>query len=205
MTFTGIPVAALDFYDDLELDNSKSFWDAHKQAYLDLVRTPLQALVDQLAPEFGEAKLFRPYRDVRFAHDKTPYKTHQGAYVHLRESLGWYVQVDAAGVMVGAGWYYADSDRLAALRSHIDHDGARLRRLLTTLEKGGWEMRGDRLKTSPRGWPADHRFIDLLRHTSLHVARRYDNDPDMATPEFADRVRADWRAARPLLDWAAAA
>lgn len=205
MTFAGIPVAALDFYDDLELDNSKQFWDANRQAYLDRVRTPLQDLVDRLAPEFGEAKLFRPYRDVRFAHDKTPYKTHQGAYVHRRESTGLYVQIDAAGVMVGGGWYHADPDRLAALRAHVDADGTRLRSVLGRLEKSGWSLGGDQLKTAPRGWPSDHPFIDLLRHKSLHVSRRYDNDPVVSTPAFADRVADDWRSLNPLLDWADAA
>ena len=75
MTFTGIPVAALDFYEDLEADNSKSFWTAHKHIYEESVRTPLEALAAELEPEFGSPKLFRPYRDVRFAKDKTPYKT----------------------------------------------------------------------------------------------------------------------------------
>lgn len=205
MRFAGIPVAALDFFDDLEQDNSKPFWEAHQQTYLDQVRAPLQQLVDQLAPEFGEAKLFRPYRDVRFAHDKTPYKTHQGAYVHRRDSTGLYVQIDAAGVLIGGGWYHADPERLAALRAHIDADGTRLRRLLNRLEKAGWSVRGDQLKTAPRGWPSDHPFIDLLRYKSLHLVRRYDNDPVVATPAFADQVVSDWRAVQPLLDWADAA
>jgi uncharacterized protein (DUF2461 family) len=64
--FTGIPEAALDFFDDLELDNTKSFWTAHKHVYDDAVKAPLEALLTELAPEFGKAKMFRPYRDVRF-------------------------------------------------------------------------------------------------------------------------------------------
>src|SRR5436190_17028270 len=67
--FTGFPVAALDFYDDLEVDNTKSFWDAHKAIYDDQVKAPMVAMTDALAQEFGDAKVFRPYRDVRFAKD----------------------------------------------------------------------------------------------------------------------------------------
>ena len=81
MDFTGFPVAALDFYDDLEMDNTKSFWEAHKAVYADSVAAPMKALTAALEPEFGAPKVFRPYRDVRFAKDKTPYKTHQGAFV----------------------------------------------------------------------------------------------------------------------------
>ena len=71
MSFTGFPVAALDFYDDLEVDNTKSFWAAHKHVYLEAVRAPMTALVAELEAEFGPAKVFRPYRDVRFARATT--------------------------------------------------------------------------------------------------------------------------------------
>lgn len=68
MEFTGFPVAALDFYDDLEVDNSKSFWEAHREVYETSVKAPFTALAEALGPEFAPAgrriKLFRPYRDV---------------------------------------------------------------------------------------------------------------------------------------------
>ena len=75
--FTGFPEAALDFYDDLEADNTRSFWTAHADVYATCVRTPMKELADALAEDFGDAKLFRPHRDVRFSKDKSPYKTYQ--------------------------------------------------------------------------------------------------------------------------------
>src|SRR6266545_4721037 len=124
MTFSGFPKAALDFYDDLELDNTKSFWTAHKETYETAVKAPMLALTAALEEEFGPAKVFRPYRDVRFAKDKTPYKDHQGAYVAVAPSTGWYVQLSAGGVYVGAGFYEAASDRLARVRAAIAEDHA---------------------------------------------------------------------------------
>ena len=105
--FSGFPEAALDFYDDLEMDNTKSYWEAHRATYDEAVAAPMKALVEALEPEFGPAKVFRPYRDVRFAKDKTPYKTHQGAFIPRGPSTGFYVQVGAAGVRVGVGFYEA--------------------------------------------------------------------------------------------------
>ena len=206
MTFTGFPVAALDFYDDLEMDNTKSFWAAHKETYETAVRTPMTALVAELEEEFGPAKIFRPYRDVRFAKDKTPYKTHQGAYVALSSAIGWYVQVSAPGVRVGAGFYDADSARLAAYRAAVagDRTGPELEKILHKLTKAGWEVGGDRLKTSPRGYDADHPRIELLRHKSLTIGKNYGFEPFIHTSELLDRVRADWRAARPFVEWVAA-
>ena len=65
------------------------------------------ALTAALADEFGTAKVFRPYRDVRFAKDKTPYKNHQGAFVAVGPATGWYVEIGSPGVRVGAGYYRA--------------------------------------------------------------------------------------------------
>jgi uncharacterized protein (TIGR02453 family) len=203
--FTGFPAAALDFYDDLEVDNTKTFWTAHKQVYEHAVRAPMTALVTALEEEFGEAKVFRPYRDVRFAKDKTPYKTNQGAWISRGPSTGWYVEVAAPGVRVGAGFYDASSDRLARIRAAIDDDrrGRRLNKILTGLERGGWEVRGDKLKTTPRGYDADHPRIELLRHRSLWVAKSYGFEPVVHTAGLLDLVRADWRAAKPLVEWVA--
>ena len=202
-TFEGFPVAALDFYDDLEMDNTKSFWTAHKATYDTAVKAPMEALVTALEPEFGSAKLFRPYRDVRFAKDKTPYKTHQGAYVTSGPSTGWYVQVSAAGVRVGFGFYDASSSRLAGIRDAIaeDKQGKRLQRILNALREDGWDVGGEQLKTAPRGYDASHPRIDLLRHKSLTLGKSYGFEPVIHTAELLDVVRTDWRAGKPFLRW----
>ena len=204
--FAGFPVAALDFYDDLEVDNTKSYWEKHKQTYAESVKAPMAALCAALGPEFGDAKVFRPYRDVRFAKDKTPYKTHQGAFVAAGPATGWYVEISARGVRTGAGFYEASSERLAAVRSAIDHDrtGPELEAILGTLEADGWQIGGDRLKTSPRGYDVDHPRIELLRHKSLTVGRSHGFEPIIHTPELLDVIRDDWRDLRPLVEWVAA-
>lgn len=203
MVFDGFPEAALDFYDDLEMDNTKVFWEAHKDTYRTAVSEPMTALTEALADEFGAAKMFRPYRDVRFAKDKTPYKTHQGAYIPLGPATGYYVQLGAPGVRVGGGVYDTSPERLAAIRSAIDNDlhGAELFRILETLTGAGWEVGGDRVKTTPRGWSADHPRIDLLRYKSLTVMRDYGFDEVIHTARLVDRIRSDWREVTPLLEW----
>lgn len=204
--FLGFPVAALDFYDDLELDNTKSFWTTHQSTYETAVRAPMAALVAALEPEFGTAKIFRPYRDVRFAKDKTPYKEHQGAFVAVAPGAGCYVQIGAPGVRVSVGWYHADSARLAAIRAAIDNErtGTDLEAKVAALEAFGWERGGDVLKTAPRGYHATHPRIDLLRHRSLTLDRSYGFAPEVHTSDLLEWVRRDWRASRPLMEWIAA-
>jgi uncharacterized protein (TIGR02453 family) len=207
--FAGFPVSALDFYDDLEMDNTRSFWEQHKATYDRDVRAPMQALVAALEPEFATAglrvKVFRPHRDVRFAKDKTPYKTHQGAFVPAGESTGWYVEISARGTRVGAGYYEASGPRLAAVREAVAHDrfGPQLETIVADLEAEGFEISGEKLKTSPRGYDADHPRIELLRHKQLMAGRRYGFEAEDIGPGLLERVRDDWRALRPLVEWVA--
>jgi uncharacterized protein (TIGR02453 family) len=163
----------------------------------------MAALLGELEAEFGAAKLFRPYRDVRFARDKTPYKTHQGAFIDIAPATGWYVEVAAPGVRVAAGFYEANAERLGRVRTAIDDDrrGKQLEKLLAKLTAAGWTVGGDRLKTSPRGYDAEHPRIDLLRHKSLTVTKSYGFEPIIHKPELAGQIRTDWQATKPLITW----
>ena len=182
--FTGFPEAALDFYDDLELDNTRSFWAANKHVYDEAVRAPMLALTAALADEFGTAKVFRPYRDVRFAKDKTPYKNHQGAFVAVGPATGWYVEIGSPGVRVGAGYYHAGGPDLARIRTAIDteHSGEELERIVDGL-------RADALQ---RVWiAARHSLRDVFEQVSV---------ADLATgtlPPAVDRLTADDDAWQP--------
>src|ERR1700760_159005 len=99
MAFDGWPDEALAFYAGLEDDNSREYWTSRKAVYQEKVLRPMEELLEELAPRFGESKLFRPYRDIRFSPDKTPYKTHIGA------TLGsvYYVQLSAGGLSPRGG------------------------------------------------------------------------------------------------------
>ncbi len=148
------------------------------------------------------AKVFRPYRDVRFAKDKTPYKDHQGAFVAVGPATGWYVEIGAPGMRVGAGYYHAEGSDLARIRAAIDadHSGVELERIVERLESAGFGIHGEQLKTSPRGYPADHPRIDLLRYKSMALSRSYGFE-SLDTPDLLDRVRDDWRLLRPMVEW----
>src|SRR6476469_9401225 len=112
MAFGGFTDEAFAFYEGLQADNSKPYWTAHKDTYERHVREPLLGLCAELEEEFGPIKVFRRYRDVRFSKDKTPYKTHQGGHT----SEGFYVQVDADGLMVAGGMHAPTSDQLHRYR-----------------------------------------------------------------------------------------
>lgn len=200
MGFSGIPIAALDFYEDLEIDNSKAFWTAHKQVYDDSVRAPLEALAADLAPEFGEAKLFRPYRDVRFARDKTPYKTHQGAWFPESKT---YIQVSAAGLFVAAGYWDTTSDQVGRLREAVADDvtGRDLVRVIAAVEKARFGIGGHRLTRVPTGYPKDHPRADLLRLKTLTAHRDLGAPGWLETKRAKTEIAKSWRTMAPLVSW----
>jgi uncharacterized protein (TIGR02453 family) len=200
VAFSGIPVAALDFYEDLEADNSKAFWQAHKHIYDDAVRGPLEALVAELEPEFGSAKLFRPYRDVRFAKDKTPYKTQQGAWFGESST---YVAVSAEGLFVAAGYWHTGSDQVARLRRAVADDvaGPQLARAIAAVEKARFEVGGEQLNRVPNGYPKDHPRADLLRYKSMTAHRQFGAPTWLSTRRARTEVVKAWRTMTPLTSW----
>ena len=209
MRFSGFGEYAVDFFDGLVADNSKAFWDDHRSVYESDVRGPMTALLAELEGEFGAgfgpAKVFRPYRDVRFAKDKTPYKTHCGGVIEAGRGGGaYYVQLSAAGLMVGGGCFHLAADQLARFRSSVAEDvhGVPLDAMLAGLARRGWEVRGTRLKTRPRGYAPDHPRIELLKYRSLYVARHWEPDDALHERQCLDRVRRAWRQVRPLNEWA---
>ncbi|GAA0608692.1 DUF2461 domain-containing protein [Sporichthya brevicatena] len=200
MTFEGIPTAALDFYDDLEADNSKTFWTAHKHVYEQSVRAPMEALAAALAKEFGEGKLFRPYRDVRFSKDKTPYKTHQGVWF---EETRVYVQVSAAGLFVAAGYWRTETSQVERLRRAVDHDlhGSALEAAIAKVTKKGFRIGGNQLARVPKGYDREHPRADLLRHKTLTAAKDLGFPDWLSTPKAKTQVAKEWRAMAPLVEW----
>jgi len=204
VTFEGFPDEGLVFYEGLEADNTKTYWTRNKGSYEAHVRGPLLALLEEIAPEFGTAKVFRPYRDVRFSHDKTPYKTHQGAVIHPEgRTAAWYVQISADGLRVAGGCWRLESDQVARYRRAVADDvqGPRLQAEVDRLAAGGWSIDGDRLIRVPAGHAADSPRLDLLRHKSLHGGRSWEPTEWLHSRRALDEVRNAWRDLTALNAW----
>lgn len=202
--YAGIPSDAFDYFDDLAADNSRAFWAEQKHRYDASVRAPLLALAARLEPDYGKAHIYRPHRDVRFSKDKSPLKDHQGMYLEMRNGLGWYLQVSTGGLMAAGGWYQSTPAQLQRFREHIDTAiNLPLPGLIEQCRSAGLEVNGEQLKTKPRGYPADHPRLDLLRYKTLYLRKDWEPEPWMEGPELDGRIRSVWESMRPLLDWLA--
>jgi uncharacterized protein (TIGR02453 family) len=202
MAFDGWPEEALDFYDGLEADNTKTYWTAHLQTYETSVRAPMADLLDDLAADFGPAKIFRPYRDIRFSKDKSPYKTAIAANVG-----DGYVQLSARGLAAGNGMYSMAPDQLERYRQAVlsERTGRELEAVISSVRGHGIDVRGhETLKKAPRGYPPDHERIELLRCKGLIAWQEWPVEAWLATPAARQRVAGFLTATQPLADWLAA-
>lgn len=200
MAFDGWPVEAVEFFEGLEADNTKTYWTEHKAVYEQCVRAPMEALLADLEADHGEGKIFRPYRDMRFSKDKVPYKTNIAATL----AKGGYVSLDADGFSVGTGYYMMAKDQLARFRAAIDDDkeGLELDQLVDELRGADLEITAhDTLKTAPRGFPKDHPRIELLRMKGCIAWRSWEIGAWLGTPEPVKRVRGFLDTAAALVSW----
>lgn len=200
MAFRGWPAEALEFFEGLEAENTKAYWERNKQIYQDLVRAPMEELLAELEPRWGEGRIFRPYRDVRFSKDKSPYKTAIGATVG---GVG-YVQLDARGLAAGSGMWEMSPDQLERYRAAVDDDrsGRALERVVSKARSQGLDLVGhDELKTAPRGYAKDHPRVELLRYKGLVAWQEWPAAAWLGTKRAKDRVVEFLERSRPVAEW----
>ncbi|MBO0837019.1 MAG: DUF2461 domain-containing protein [Actinobacteria bacterium] len=187
------------FFVGLQLDNSKAYFTAHRREYEVDVKGPMVALLADLEPEFGPARLSRPNRDIRFRADKSPYKTN----IYADARGGGYVALDATGMTAAGGRYVVDAAQLARFRQAVvaEGSGRSLVAIVDGLLEKGYELGGQELKRVPPPHPRDHPRGGLLRHKRLIYWRRWEIEPWIATPEARERVAQVWRDGRELNAW----
>jgi len=219
ITFVGMPDRGLAFLEDLEERNTKDFFDANKAVFTEQVQAPFAALVEAGAarlrrsvPDLGPPKVFRIYRDLRFAKDKTPYKTSMSASVPSRPrdegggpgvATGFYVNVGPAGLYTASGLYHPDRADLQRVRAAVADPemGPELEAIFRRAAGKGLEPWLDPLQRMPRPWPPDHPRAGLLKARSIVLNRQHGRAPWLQTAELLDHLVADWKAMIPFNRW----
>ncbi len=203
--FAGWPKPALQFFHGLKRDNSKAFFEAHRQVYEEQVRQPMEALLAEIERDLGpdvELKIFRLNRDLRFSPDKRPYKEHLGAYLSSARAGGVYLQVSADGLYVAIGSHEMAPDQLNRYRDSVaGKDGEKLARIVAALVKDGYQVTEPSFKRVPAGYAADHPRGELLRCKGLMASRNWTPAAWLHTVEAKDRVRQAIKDSKPLTSW----
>lgn len=200
--FEGFPTAATELYQQLTVQNTREFWNTHRDVYDNAVRRPMLALTRELSAEFGEFTVFRPQRDVRFSADKSPYKTSQGAVTEGQGGEFYYLQVSADGLYVASGYYQLAADQLSRYRQAVDGEatGEALVACVATLERI-YTISGRALSTAPRGYPRNHPRIRFLQHKGLTAGRDFGAPQWLSSRQAKRRIAQTWRGAAPVNEW----
>ncbi len=205
----------VQFLLDLQANNNRDWFQAQKARYdasHQNMITFAEALFDrlsqsdQLVPMSGKKILFRIYRDVRFSKDKAPYKNHwSGSFKRATQWLrgGYYFHVEpGGGSFVGGGFWGPDKDDLKRIRDEFAVDADPIREIIAspTFQQYFGELRGDKLKTAPKGYDKEHPNIDLIRHKSFVVSRAF-TDEQVLRPDFLEEIALTFEAMRPYFDY----
>ena len=216
--------AAFKFLRALGRNNSREWFHAHKADYDTHVRAPFQRLLTDLQPLLAEVSphyraepktvggsLFRIQRDTRFAHDKAPYKTWQGARLfHERgrqvEAPSFYLHLQPGQCFIGAGLWHPQPDTLRRMRQFIlDNPGS----WKAAAHQAAFRRRfalddSEMLVRMPRGFPADFEFADDLRRKNFVAVRALDDDL-MTGPRLLKTLGRDLAGLAPFADYLCAA
>ena len=198
MTFRGWPKDTLEFYVGLEADNSKSYWQAHRPVYDECVKAPFLALTEKSHHEFGPLHVFRPNRDVRFAKDKSPYKSAAAAVTESEGGAAYYVEISSEGLFVGSGYYHLVPDQLERFRAAVDdgRSGPKLKHAVDGAAQAA--LRGhphaNRCNRAPSRFPVDHPRVQTAAHEG-HPRRPHVRRAGLAAQRQGARADHDLVAA----------
>lgn len=201
----GFPVSATRFFAGLEEDNSKAYWEAHRDTFARDVVEPMAALLDSLPERYQPFRVFRMNRDLRFTADKTPYKTMHGA-VHEEDGAVHYLHLDSAGLLVACGVYLMSASQLERYRAAVadNRTGPALLRLLAQVRELGLDTGpggAAPLKTAPRGYAREHPRIELLRQKGVIASATLTGRGLRDAMQVRQFVVDTFAAAEPLQRW----
>jgi uncharacterized protein (TIGR02453 family) len=200
-SFRGFPPESVEFLRELEENNDRDWFKANRARYEEHLVAPATALGEDLG-DLGRPHLFRPWNDTRF-HPGPPIKEHVGLAIGHEGAGGFYVEISLDGLLVAAGLHNPAPDQVDRLRRGVDagSTAAALTRAIGSAQDAGLELSSPDLVRAPRGYPADHPRLELLRRRRLIVARRHELGPWLHKPRAGARIRAELEGAAPLVRW----
>lgn len=210
----GIQQSTFNFLNTLKANNNRDWFNAHKlsvQKEQALIEGFAGSLLEKLSVHdvietpSGKKSLYRIYRDTRFSNDKTPYKTHwSGSFKRAGKFRrgGYYFQIEPGNSFIAGGFWGPVPADLKLIREDIAFDASPLREILNSKSFVSMfeKLRGEQLKTAPKGFDPDHEAIDLLRYKQFLLRRPF-TDEEVLSEHFLAEASLTFQAMRPFFDY----
>jgi len=219
--FHGFTKATFKFFKDLEISNTKKWFEENRKIYEKNVLEPAQEFVMEtgerlksISPKIvaipkTDKSIFRIYRDMRFSKDKTPYKTHLGIFFWEgpRKKLGnpgYYLQLDKSSILIAGGLYSLPNDIVKTYRDAISDSkkGTEIARILKKITKNpSYQLGGMHYKRVPRGYDSENPNVDLLLHNGLYIYYEGPIPKEVYSSDFLDYSFGIFKDMLPLHNW----
>jgi len=215
---TTIKKSTLDFLDSLKDNNNRDWFIKNRPAYIDakdnfesFVQDIINNIIDFEPILKGlEVKscVYRINRDIRFSNDKSPYKSHLGAFIvrggkkNGDKFAGYYVHIEPAKSIIAGGAYMPPAPLLSAIREKIDEEPDEFIKIINSKDfvKYFGKIEGEKLKKAPKGYPSDHPNIELLKFKSYLIVNEV-NDGFVLSQNYFDHVLKVLKAMKPFNDF----
>jgi uncharacterized protein (TIGR02453 family) len=196
-------------------DNNNRDWFQSNRLWYEAAKENVEVFVDTLISQMNthddletlsaKKSLYRIYHDTRFTNDKLPYNPRFAGYLKRRKPAlrgGYYFWIRPGGSMIGCGFSYPDPNDLKRIRGDIEANYEEWRKLLKTksIRLTYGTMKGDLVKTTPRGFQSDHPAIDLLRHKQFWFEKKF-TDREVLAEDFLHSMNKSFKAIRPFFDY----
>ncbi len=200
------------FLKDLKAHNARPWFESNRARYEADVKEPMLRFIGDLGPRLRKisphlvadarpagGSMFRIYRDIRFSHDKSPYKTSVAAHFpnaatkHVH-APGFYLHLEPRRSSSGGGLWHPDAEALKKVRDHIVAHPKEWR----SARSGGVEIEGEALKRVPAGYDPAHPLAADLKLKDFTTGSEF-ADREVCAPDFMDRYLESCRAAAPLM------
>ena len=205
-----IPKNTITFLEELKLNNNKEWFNENKERF-----NSIYSGVKEFAYEVNESlknsddieklKIFRIYRDLRFSKDKTPYKKNIGMAFHRAKPElrgGYYLEISADESFAAVGFWNPNKDDLLRIRKEIEADGNEFKSIISQKKiKEIWgEIKGEEVKTSPKGFNADHEHIDLIKKKQFIFIKKL-KEEEILDESFQKKLVSYFISIRPFFDY----
>ncbi len=207
---TSISKSSLEFLKKLKKNNNREWFNENKPAF-QVEYAKAKDFYNEIMEELNahddieKIKMFRIYRDVRFSKDKTPYKPHfAGHFTRGTKRLrgGYYLRIRPGESFLAGGFWEPNKDDLLRIRKEFEMDTTEIREILKdkTFVKHFEKLKGNSLKTAPRGFDKLHPDMDLIRMKQFIVTREF-TDEEVLAPNFIKEIEASYKAMRPYFNY----
>ena len=209
--------ALFKFLKDLAANNDRTWFEANKERYEDDLREPARAFISdfgahlhKISPHFradprkAGGSLFRIHRDVRFAKDKSPYKTYTGIQFRHKagkdaHAPGFYLHLQPGACFAGAGIWHPDAEATKKIRGFLVDNVARWQKITCAKRfRETFELAGESLKRPPRGFAPDHPLVEDLRRKDFIAVSKL-SQKEITAPDFLKRFADLCRTAEDLV------